>query len=285
MAMSGRADLHTHTTASDGLHRPADNVARAKANGLAAVAITDHDTIDGIAEALEAGERLGVTVVPGVEISTVAEGIDVHVLGYYMDWNDAGWRTKLNRLLTLREQRNELIIGKLAELGLPVSWDEVEAEAKAHGKDGGSMGRPHIAAVLVKKGYVGTMQEAFDRYLGQDGAAYANPPRLHPFEALAWIREAGGTSVIAHPGLYHNDALVEAIIAQGAQGIEVFHPDHDAAAEARYLAMAERHGLIATGGSDFHGERQGVVFHGEIGSRTVDVSVLERLNPAGRRNG
>ncbi|MBO7745007.1 PHP domain-containing protein [Paenibacillus sp. MWE-103] len=285
MAMSGRADLHTHTTASDGLHRPADNVARAKANGLAAVAITDHDTVDGIAEALEAGERLGVTVVPGVEISTVAEGIDVHVLGYYMDWNDAGWRTKLSRLLTFREQRNELIIGKLAELGLSVAWDEVEAEAKAHGKDGGSMGRPHIAAVLVKKGYVGTMQEAFDRYLGQDGAAYANPPRLHPFEALAWIREAGGTSVIAHPGLYHNDALVEAIIAQGAQGIEVFHPDHDAAAETRYLAMAKRHGLIATGGSDFHGERQGVVFHGEIGSRTVDVSVLERLNPAGRRNG
>ncbi|NBD26423.1 PHP domain-containing protein [Paenibacillus glycinis] len=283
MALIGKADLHTHTTASDGLQRPADNVAMAKSRGLAAIAITDHDTVDGIAEALEAGERLGITVVPGVEISTVAEGIDIHILGYYMAWDNAEWRGKLSRLQGSRELRNEMIIGKLNELGLAISWEEVLEEAKAQGKDGGSMGRPHIAAVLVKKAYAASMQEAFDRYLGQDGAAYANPPRLHPFEALEWIREAGGTGVIAHPGLYRNDELVKAIIAKGAQGIEVYHPDHDEADEARYLKLAREHGLIVTGGSDFHGERQGVVFHGEIGSRSVDITALEQLNPASRQ--
>ncbi|NBC71180.1 PHP domain-containing protein [Paenibacillus sacheonensis] len=282
--LNGKADLHTHTTSSDGLQRPSDNVAVAKARGLAAIAITDHDTVDGIEEAMEAGERLGIAVVPGVEISTVAEGIDIHILGYYMDWRSAEWRRKLERLLTLREQRNDMIIARLNELGIAITLGEVEEEAKSQGKDSGSLGRPHIAAVLVKRGFVGSMQEAFDRYLGQDGAAYANPPRLHPFEALEWIREAGGTSVIAHPGLYGNDELVQAIVARGAQGIEVYHSDHDEAAEARYLKIAQDHGLIVTGGSDFHGERQGVVFHGEIGSRTVDAAVLEQLDPARRNN-
>lgn len=277
-----RADLHTHTTASDGLQRPAENVAMAAARGLGAIAITDHDTVDGIAEALEAGERLGIAVVPGVEISTVAEGIDIHVLGYYVDWRDADWQSKLARLLTLREQRNDMMLAKLNELGLSITLEDVLEEAKAQGKDGGSIGRPHIAAVLANKGYVASMQEAFDRYLGQDGAAYANPPRLHPFEALEWIRQAGGTSVIAHPGLYRNDELVRAVIARGAEGIEVYHSDHDAADEERYLAMAREYGLIVTGGSDFHGERQGVVFHGEIGSRSVGMDVLRQLNPTER---
>ncbi|QHT61843.1 PHP domain-containing protein [Paenibacillus lycopersici] len=279
---TGRADLHTHTTASDGMQRPADNVAAAKAKGLSAIAITDHDTVDGIDEAMEAGERHGIEVVPGVEISTVADGIDIHILGYYVNWRDPDWREKLKRLITLREQRNDMILAKLNELGMAITLEDVEEEARLQGKDSGSMGRPHIAAVLIKKGHVGTMQEAFDRYLAQGAAAYANPPRLHPFEALDWIREAGGTSVIAHPGLYGNDELVRAIIAQGAQGIEVFHSDHDEAAEARYARLAAEHGLIVTGGSDFHGERQGVIFHGDIGSRTVDAAVLNQLNPAWR---
>lgn len=279
---TGRADLHTHTTASDGMQRPADNVAAAKAKGLSAIAITDHDTVDGIDEAMEAGERHGIEVVPGVEISTVADGIDIHILGYYVKWRDPDWRAKLKRLITLREQRNDMILAKLNELGMAITPEDVEEEARLQGKDSGSMGRPHIAAVLIKKGHVGTMQEAFDRYLAQGAAAYANPPRLHPFEALDWIREAGGTSVIAHPGLYGNDELVRAIIAQGAQGIEVFHSDHDEAAEARYARLAAEHGLIVTGGSDFHGERQGVIFHGDIGSRTVDAAVLNQLNPAWR---
>ncbi|MCQ6560363.1 PHP domain-containing protein [Paenibacillus mendelii] len=276
------ADLHTHTTASDGLQRPSENVRLAKTAGLAAVAITDHDTVDGIEEAMIEGQRLGISVVPGVEISTVAGGSDIHVLGYYTDWQSDAWRAKLSSLLEVRDRRNEMILEKLRSLGIPISMEEVIEEALRQGKDSGSIGRPHIAAVLLAKDAVGSMQEAFDRYLASGGQAYMNPPRLHPFEAIEWIREAGGTSVIAHPGLYGDDALVEQMIHHGAEGIEVFHSDHSAEDEARYGRLAHQYGLIVTGGSDFHGERQGEIFHGPIGSRTVDASVLNQLNPARR---
>lgn len=273
-----RVDLHTHTTASDGLQRPADNVRLAKEAGLAAIAITDHDTVDGIAEAMEAGRLLGVTVVPGVEISTSAGGGDIHILGYYTDWQNAAWQRKLDSLLHVRDRRNEMIIERLVAMGIAITLEEVAEEARKQGKDGGSIGRPHIAALLIAKGIVGSMQQAFDLYLGSEGSAYVNPPRLHPFEAVDWIREAGGTSVIAHPGIYGNDVLVEEIIRYGADGIEVYHSDHLPEDEARYARLARQYKLIVTGGSDYHGERQGEVFHGHIGSRTVDVSVLEQLN-------
>jgi len=275
-----RADLHTHTTASDGMQRPADNVRLAKAAGLAAIAITDHDTVDGIAEAMEEGEKLSIVVVPGVEISTVAEGSDIHILGYYTDWQNPAWQEKLASLLHVRDHRNRMIIEKLRRLGIEITMEDVVAEAARQGKDGGSIGRPHIAAVLLAAGIVNSMQEAFDRFLGSGASAYANPPRLHPLEALEWIREAGGTSVIAHPGLYDNDELVETIIRGGANGIEVFHSDHSAEDEEKYARLAHKYGLIITGGSDFHGEREGTVFHGRIGSRTVDASVISQLDPS-----
>ncbi|BBH19633.1 phosphatase [Paenibacillus baekrokdamisoli] len=256
----------------------------AKEAGLAAIAITDHDTIDGIAEAMEAGAQFGIIVVPGVEISTVANGQDIHILGYYTDWKNEQWRKKLQSLLDTRERRNEMIIEKLQQLGIPITMEEVLEEARRQGKDGGTIGRPHIASVLIAKTIVASMQEAFDQFLSTEGAAYANPPRLHPFEAIDWIREAGGTSVIAHPGLYKDDALVEAIIQNGVDGIEVYHSDHTREDEAKYERLAQQHGLIVTGGSDFHGERQGAVFHGPIGNRTVDVGVLQQLNPVWREN-
>ncbi|MBB3067175.1 hypothetical protein FHS14_000145 [Paenibacillus baekrokdamisoli] len=279
-----RVDLHTHTTASDGVQQPWENVRMAKEAGLAAIAITDHDTIDGIAEAMEAGAQFGIIVVPGVEISTVANGQDIHILGYYTDWKNEQWRKKLQSLLDTRERRNEMIIEKLQQLGIPITMEEVLEEARRQGKDGGTIGRPHIASVLIAKTIVASMQEAFDQFLSTEGAAYANPPRLHPFEAIDWIREAGGTSVIAHPGLYKDDALVEAIIQNGVDGIEVYHSDHTREDEAKYERLAQQHGLIVTGGSDFHGERQGAVFHGPIGNRTVDVGVLQQLNPVWREN-
>ncbi|MBW7474180.1 PHP domain-containing protein [Paenibacillus oenotherae] len=277
-----RADLHTHTTASDGMQRPADNIRLAKEAGLAAIAITDHDTVDGIAEAMEAGERLGIIVVPGVEISTSANGGDVHILGYYTDWQNEAWRKQLGSLLDVRDRRNEMIVERLSAMGITITLDEVTEEARKQGKDGGSVGRPHIASLLLAKGYVASMQEAFDVYLGSEGSAYVNPPRLHPFEAVDWIRDAGGTSVIAHPGLYGDDGLVEEIIRYGANGIEVYHSDHSPEDEARYLQLAKKYNLTITGGSDYHGERQGEVFHGAIGHRTVDVSVLDQLNRRGR---
>ncbi|MFD0713669.1 PHP domain-containing protein [Paenibacillus sp. GCM10027626] len=274
-----QVDLHTHTTASDGLQRPADNVRLAKAAGLAGVAITDHDTVDGMAEALEEGERQQLVVVPGVELSTVAGRRDIHILGYYMDWQSADWQRKLASVQQVRERRNDMIVDKLRQLGIAITMEEVAAKAKLQGKEGGSIGRPHIAAVLIDKGAAATMQEAFDRYLAAGAAAYAAPPRLDPFQAVKWIREAGGTSVVAHPGLYGDDELVEEIIASGAQGIEVYHPDHGEADERRYARLAAKHKLIITAGSDFHGAREGAVFHGPIGCRTVGADVLQALKP------
>lgn len=285
----GLADLHTHTTASDGMHSPAENVKLAKEAGLSAIAITDHDTVAGVAEALLEGEKLGVIVVPGVEVSTVAAGTDIHILGYYTNNDDEKWLSRLASLRGVRDQRNEMIVDKLNELGISLTMDDVLAAA--HGdrtidslrSAAVSIGRPHIAAALIHKGAVSNMKEAFDRYLAAGAAAYVNPPRLNPFEAIDWIQEAGGTSVIAHPGLYNNDSLVEEIIRYGAQGIEVYHSDHGQEQERRYAELAASYQLIATGGSDFHGSRQGIVFHGAVGSRTVSVDVLQALLPSWRR--
>ncbi|HTG70912.1 MAG TPA: PHP domain-containing protein [Candidatus Udaeobacter sp.] len=287
--MDGLADLHTHTTASDGMQAPAENVRLAKAAGLSAIAITDHDTVAGVAEAMLEGERLGMTVVPGVEVSTVANGTDIHILGYYTNNDDVEWLTRLASLRGLRDHRNEMIVNKLRELGIALTMDEVIAAA--HGESSmepakaadASIGRPHIAVALIRKGVVSNMKEAFDRYLKTGAAAYVNLPRLNPFEAVDWIREAGGTSVIAHPGLYGNDSLVEEIIRYGVQGIEVFHSDHGPEEERRYAELAASYHLIATGGSDFHGSRAGVIFHGAIGSRTVNADVLRQLEPSWRR--
>lgn len=280
MAMN-RADLHTHTTASDGLLSPAAVVRRAHAAGLVAMAVTDHDTMAGIEEAVQEGQRIGITVVPGVEISTNCDGRDIHVLGYYPDWRQTVWNARLGELREGRTLRNERIVAKLRELGLIISMTEVHQTA---GKTAGdeSVGRPHIAAVLIEKGFVSTMAEAFDRYLAAGAAAYVAVPKVTPLEAMNWIHEAGGVSVLAHPGLYGDDSLIEPLIQAGLGGIEASHPDHSAEQETAYRVLAARHGLIITGGSDFHGERQGVVFHGEIGARTVDVDVAAELYRARR---
>ncbi len=270
-------DLHSHTTASDGTQPPAYNVQMAKEAGLAGIAITDHDTVSGIAEALSEGERLGVLVVPGVEISTVADQQDIHVLGYYINVQDPVFLKRLAMLRSTRDLRNEMIVEKLQQLGLSITMDEVTAGLGRVLQDNETIGRPHIADLMVRKQYVNSIEEAFDKYLGKQGAAYVNPPRIHPKEAIEWIKESGGCAVLAHPGLYHKDELVEQLILDGLDGIEVYHSDHSDADETRYLEMALRHNLIVTAGSDFHGERHGVVFHAQIGSRKIDAAVLQQL--------
>lgn len=279
--MSARieADLHTHTTASDGTQRPAANVQMALDAGLGALAITDHDTVSGVAEALLAGRELGIEVVPGVEISTVANGQDIHVLGYYIDIHNEQFLQRLASLRDTRDTRNNMIIERLQQLGLDITMAEVLREVENIKSKGDTVGRPHIAAVLLHKGYVSSISEAFDRYLGTGAAAYANPPRIEPATAIGWIQEAGGKAVLAHPGIYHDDALVEAIVHQGLDGIEVYHSDHSPEDEAKYLSLAQRSGLLITAGSDFHGERGGVVFHAPIGSRRIGIDVLQRLKP------
>ena len=277
----GYVDLHTHTTASDGMQSPAENVRLAKAAGLAAVAITDHDTVAGIEEAIREGERKGITVVPGVEISTVLEGKDIHILGYYINDQDPTFLERLAELRATRDRRNDMMIAKLQELGIGLTMEEVIANLGRKLAPDETVGRPHIADTLVLKGYAKDMAEAFDRYLGSSGAAYVNPPRITPSTAADWIREAGGTPVIAHPGLYGDDELVEQIIQDARMaGIEVYHSDHGEAEEKRYLRIADKYQLIVTAGSDFHGARQGVVFHGALGGRRTSAMVLTALQQA-----
>jgi hypothetical protein len=281
--MKGYADLHTHTTSSDGTQPPAVNVEMARKAGLAAIAITDHDTVAGIDEAILEGERLGIEVVPGVEISTVADGQDIHVLGLYIDHKNEKLLCRLAELRSVRDHRNRLLLKRLEELGLPVKMEEVSAKRESPDRMDETIGRPHIAAVMVDKGYVSSISEAFDKYLGKQGAAYVNPPRIHPRTAIEWIREAGGTSVLAHPGLYDADELIRELAQSGLEGLEVYHSDHTPEQEAKYAKVAEELGLIVTAGSDFHGERNGEMFHAPIGSRKVSVSVLNRLRKEGNR--
>jgi predicted metal-dependent phosphoesterase TrpH len=274
-----RADLHIHTTASDGLFPPDEVVRIAKEAGLRAIAITDHDTVGGVAHARAAAANFGIELVPGVEISTLAEGQDVHVLGYFVDTEQKWFLKRLQSLQYMREERNRQIIEKLNKMGIAITWEEVQAKKRDTSPER-NVGRPHIAEVLVDKGVVHSMDEAFDRYLGKDGAAYVTTKRMTPFEAIDLIKEAGGVPVLAHPGLYENDALVEEIIAHGLVGLEVYHPDHDRKRTERYRLMAERYGLIVTAGSDFHGERHGSMFHAPIGTQTVAYDQVKRLKAA-----
>lgn len=279
--LAGKCDLHTHTQASDGMLSPSGNVQLASTKGLAAVAITDHDTVSGIAAALAAGEQYGITVVPGVEISTRTGGKEIHILGYYIDIEQELLLSRLARQQDTRLARNEAILEKLRDLGIGITLEQVIAGLGRELKQGESIGRPHIADELVRLGAASDMRDAFDRYLAEGAAAYVSPPRITPDEACRWIHEAGGAAVMAHPGIYGDDSLVRSILEQGGlDGIEVYHSDHGPEEHQRYLALAQEFGLVVTGGSDFHGERQGVVFHGDLGSVNVPVGVLEQLKAA-----
>jgi predicted metal-dependent phosphoesterase TrpH len=271
-----KVDLHTHTLASDGMNSPAQNVKMAKDLGLSAIAITDHDTVAGLEEALAAGKQYGIEVIPGVEISTVMNGQDIHILGYFIETKDQVFLDRLEKLRRIRTTRNEMIIDRLRELNIEITFQEVmEGLDSKSGDD--TVGRPHIADVLIRKGIVRSMAEAFELYLGKHGKAFVNPPRITPFEAIQWIREAGGTAVIAHPGIYEDDEIVKAIISHGVDGIEAYHSDHTSEQEQKYHDLSQAHQLITTAGSDYHGERQGSVFHGPIGNRSITAEVIYLL--------
>ncbi|QLG39482.1 MULTISPECIES: PHP domain-containing protein [unclassified Paenibacillus] len=282
---NGRCDLHTHSQASDGMQPPAENVKLAKQRGLSAVALTDHDTVAGVAEAQQAGREYGVDVVAGVEISTRAGGKDIHVLGYYVNTEDEKFLDRLRGLREAREERNHLIIAKLQELGLEISWQEVIDGLGRPLEPDESIGRPHMADVLVRKGYAADMRDAFNRYLAEGQPGFVSVPRVAPEDACQWIKDAGGAAVIAHPGLYGDDELVRRILEDSRpDGIEVVHSDHGPEEERRYAELAQEFGLIQTGGSDYHGVRQGVVFHGDLGSKTVTIDVLDKLRAAAAKS-
>ncbi|GED72129.1 PHP-like protein [Brevibacillus reuszeri] len=272
--MNQRADLHTHTKASDGTCDPAENVRLAKEAGLQALAITDHDTVAGIPEALAAGKELGIEVIPGVEVSSVGRGQDIHVLGYYIPYEDSSFQERLVGLRETRHERNQLLIAKLQELGIPITLENVYRRKQGTDKN---IGRPHIAEELIELGIVATMEEAFEKFLGKGAAAYVNPPRITPQEAIRLIQDAGGVAVLAHPGLYDDDELVQELIAFGLDGIEVNHPDNTEEQRKVYRSWAQENDLVMTGGSDFHGWRGEEPFHAMLGLHTAPDEAVERL--------
>jgi predicted metal-dependent phosphoesterase TrpH len=246
-------DLHTHSTASDGKLSPAELMRHAKAMGIEVIALTDHDTLSGLEEASEEAAKIGVELIPGVEISAENDPGTLHMLGYYVDPSDAELVETLSWLRGGRDDRNHIILAKLAELGCPLEWDEVAALA-----GGESMGRPHIATAMVNRGYVSSFNDAFDRYLGKGAAAYTDRDKMTPEIAIKCILSAGGLPVLAHPQtLSLSDGelsdLLSRLTSMGLVGVEVYYYSHSEEETALYLTLARRYDLIITGGSDFHG--------------------------------
>lgn len=272
--MSG-PDLHIHSTASDGALPPAEVVCRAAHLGLPALAITDHDTVAGVDAALAAGRDLGMRVIPAVELSAGLDGRGIHILGYFIDHTDETLASRLTQLRAVRIERAERIVDSLQRAGLRVTMHDVLDAA-----DGGAVGRAHVAQVLVAHGHAESVSDAFGRLLGSGQPHYVPKPIGTVAEVVGWIRQAGGLAVIAHPALSALDDLVSELASFGISGIEAYHASHDAITRERYVRMAAAHDLIATGGSDFHGdEAEG----NPLGSADVPDAVLEELDAAHRR--
>jgi predicted metal-dependent phosphoesterase TrpH len=265
-----RIDLHVHTTASDGSLSPAEVVRTAASLGLALLGIADHDTTGGIVEARRAAEALDLELVPGVELSVGSGKQEIHVLGYFVDPTDEHLQDILARLRGARDIRNEGILGRLAELGVPVNPQRVQEIA-----GDGSVGRPHIAAALVEAGHVTSQQAAFNRFLARGKPGYVGRERLTAADAAAAIKEAGGVPVLAHPAKIGPRETIEEIIDDGMEGIEVFHIDHDEQVVALLMQIAKERGLLITGGTDSHGPRADRPI--EIGSVPVPDWVGEQL--------
>ncbi len=264
------ADLHCHTTASDGTLAPAQLVRLAKDLGLKALGITDHDTVNGIEEAVDAGERLGIEIIPGLELNTDFEGVEVHILGYYPDLEAPALQEVLARMRDARRSRVRAMLEKLNGLGLAVREERVLEIAGQ-----GSVGRPHVAQALREQGYVKDIMDAFARYIGPGRPAYVSRYKLTPEQGVGLIGAAGGIAVLAHPGSVARDEIIPRLLQTGLKGIEVFHTSHSKDMERKYSEMARTLGLVMTGGSDFHGpgRKDGI----QVGDRTVPLTVVQEL--------
>jgi 3',5'-nucleoside bisphosphate phosphatase len=245
-----KADLHLHTTASDGRYSPEELVRMAASLGLEVIAITDHDSVNGIAPALKTAQSFPtLKVIPGVEIGTDVPHGEIHVLGYFINYVDTDLINKLAELRDSRKTRAQKMIAKLADLGIHIEWERVQEIAGS-----GSVGRPHIAQAITEKGYVQSHKEAFVKYIGREGPAYAERQKMTVEQVVEMVMKAGGLAVLAHPADIENlEELIPRLQRVGLAGIEVYYGTY-ATKSMQYLAsVAHKHGLIATGGSDFHG--------------------------------
>ncbi len=264
-----RADLHIHTSFSDGALTPDQVVTVACQAGLRAVAITDHDAVGGVEIAAACGQQNGLEVIPGVELSVTHKGHDLHMLGYFIDPCDECLLERLKFFRGVRARRAQRMVEKLRDMGLPITDEEVFGVVGY-----GAVGRAHIARVLLDKSLVSNFGEAFGRYLGDRAPAYVPKYRMTLREGIALVQASGGVAVWAHPGVDGRDELLPQFVSLGLRGLEVLHPDHTYAQQVHYRKLAEHWGLVATGGSDCHGA---VKQTPGIGSVAVGYSVVERL--------
>ncbi len=274
-----KADLHLHTNKSDGLLTPEELVFRASKQGLSAIAITDHDTVEGIPAGIEAGRKYGVNVIPGIEFNTNVDNGELHILGYYFDYSSKPVLDLLHRIKNARLDRIKSMVEKLREAGLDISFSQILSIAE----NDASLGRPHIARILVEKGYVSDFRQAFDRYIGVHCPAYVERYKLEPEKAVHVIKSGGGVPVLAHPGNLSDKGYLYRCIKAGIQGIEVYHSNHTYQQTAELLTLANKLHLIPTGGSDCHGDPD---CYGELllGQITVPYEVVIRLRETAFKN-
>lgn len=245
-----KVDLHIHSTASDGRYSPQEIIGKAAGLGLETIALADHDSIDGIAPALEEVRKLKrLQFIPGVEVSTDVPNGEVHVLGYFIDYTSEELAAALARFRHSREGRAQGMIDRLKELGINLSWERVREIA-----GDGAIGRPHIAQAMLEKGYINSIKEAFDRYIARDGPAYVEREKMTPVEAVQLVLRNKGIAVMAHPfTVPEPEAMIAELKAAGMAGIEAYYNGYTAEEIGQLVAMARNHGLMVTGGTDYHG--------------------------------
>ncbi len=272
-------DLHAHTTASDGALSPEALVRLAKDCGVSVLAVTDHDTLAGVPAAMAEGARADLQIVPGAEVTAYVDDLEVHILGHFIDPGDSRLAEFLASSRDDRVERVRRMVDKLWALGLPLDADEILTQVQASGS---SVGRPHVAQAMVRRGYVASVQEAFDRYLTPGKPAHVERSRLPAADVIVAIKRAGGVPSLAHPGVYGRDEIIPRLVEEGLMGLEVHHPDHASDAIFRYERMRLQFGILAVGGSDYHGT-PGLRLS-SLGSPSLAEAEFERLSIAAARS-
>jgi predicted metal-dependent phosphoesterase TrpH len=268
--VDGKADLHTHTTNSDGALSPYELITKAKSVGLSIISITDHDTVNGIDEAIEISKEFDIEVIPGTELSATYHGNEIHILGYFVDHTNPILLESLAFYRAERLKRVERIVDKLNRMNIPLSVESVLANA-----NGGSVGRPHVANALVNEGYTTNYHQAFNKYIGEGKPAYEKKSEVTPEETVKLISAAGGLSFLAHPGRNLDETTLMHLINAGLDGIEVVHPSHTPQLVEHYRGIVNEYCLLESGGSDFHGGAKGDDGNfGNIGLPVAKVEVM-----------
>lgn len=265
-------DLHLHSTVSDGKFSPADIVRKAAERGLTVIALADHDSVDGIAPALAAARAFPqLTVIPCVEISTDVPKGEIHVLGYFIDYTDRKLKVTLEKMRHSRRERADGMVTKLGKMGIHIEWQRVQEIAGS-----GSIGRPHIAQAMLEKGYISSIKEAFTKYISRNGPAYVEREKMTPEEALKLLLRTGGLPVLAHPlTINDRETMVARLKTAGLVGIEAYYNNYTTDEISKLVSLADKHGLIATGGSDYHGLDNSA--ETMIGGADVPIESAERL--------